>query len=52
MSVTINVVCYKSVSIRLTTGIKLYIYNNSDCHYEPNSSSRYCFVEPVCYSLY
>ena len=25
---------------------------NSDCHYEPNSISRYCFVEPICYNLY
>ena len=29
-----------------------FIYNNSDCHYEPNSISRYCFVEPICYNLY
>ena len=46
MSVTINVVCYKSVSIRLTTGIKPYIYNNSDCHYEPNRHYRgWCKVQ-------
>lgn len=29
-----------------------FIYNNSDCHYEPNSCSRYCFVEPICRSQY
>ena len=28
------------------------IYNNSDCHYEPNSCSRYYFVEPIYCSLY
>ena len=27
---------------------KTFIYNNSDCHYEPNSFSRYYFVEPIC----
>ena len=33
-----------SVNYRYQT----FIYNNSDCHYKPNSSSRYCFVEPIC----
>ena len=27
-----------------------FIYNNSDCHYKPNSCSRYYFVEPICCS--
>ena len=26
----------------------IFLYNNSDCHYKPNSCSRYCFVEPIC----
>ena len=27
-----------------------FIYNNSDCHYKPNSCSRYSFVELICCS--
>ena len=26
----------------------IFIYNNSDSHYEPNSCSRYYFVAPIC----